>query len=80
MLIVVDNRFSSHNALGAVSDLRFRCGPVPPTLMEASVCTEHHQHPTTQTSPVPSASTDPHGVYKVHEVSLIADVERGPEN
>ncbi len=83
MLILDDNRSSSHNAPGGsgrtVSDLRFGSGPVPPTRTETSVRTERHQHLTTQTIPASSTNRDPHGDYKVHEVSLIADVECGLE-
>ncbi len=83
MLILVDSRSSSHDAPGGngrpVSDLRFGSGPVPPTRTEASVRTERHQYPTTQTSPVSSTTTDPHGDYQMNEVSLVADVECGLE-
>ncbi len=81
MLILVDNRFSLHNAQGTISDFQVRSGPVPPTRTEASVCAERYQYPTIQTSPFSSTSTgpDPHVDYKVHGVSLIADVERGLE-
>ncbi len=84
MLILDDNRSSSHNAPGEsgrpLSDLvRFGSASVPPTRTEASVRTERHRYPTTQTIPASSTNRGPHGDYKVHEVSLIADVERGLE-
>ncbi len=63
-----------------VSGLRIRSGSVAPSRIEVSVRTmECDDYPTTQTSSVSYTTTDPHGNYKAHEVSLDVDIERGPE-
>jgi len=62
-----------------LSELRVRSGTVPPSRMEVSLRMEDDRYPTTQTSGISYTNTDPHGQYKMHEVSLNVDVERGSE-
>lgn len=61
--------------------MQARSGPIPLDRTEASVRTECEQYPTSKMSGLGSSiSTEAQGRYEAHEVSLVVDVESGPEN
>jgi hypothetical protein len=80
-LTVVDDRSSSHEIPGgtglAVSDMRFRPGPISVNRVEVTAHMEYEQYPASQISRY--VSKDTQGQYKAHKVSLEADVASLPE-
>ena len=62
-----------------VSDMRARTGPIPLSKIEATIRTDREHFPTSQSGSGSYNTTDLEEPYKIHEVSLNVDVERGPE-
>lgn len=66
-----------------VSDMRVRTGPIPLSKIEAAIRTERDHFPMSQSGSgsynTTYNTTDSEEPYKIHEVSLDVDAERGPE-
>jgi len=62
-----------------VSDMRVRTGPIPLSKIEAAIRTERDHFPMSQSGSGSYNTTDSEEPYKIHEVSLNVDAERGPE-